>query len=101
MDIIGCHQGAAIESMTLGPDGKTIACCSHDSVVKFWDVQPALDRARKVGKKKSTVDGEEKEGAAEEDEEEQTSKKQKKRKKGGKMMMQNVRAMGGGFFDDL
>ena len=54
---IGEHEDLPVERMRLSRDGETLASCSHDHKIKFWDVgyvkslsvEPG-DRRKDIGK---------------------------------------------------
>ena len=39
LEVVGEHGEFPIEQMRLSTDGNTLASCSHDKKIKFWDVR--------------------------------------------------------------
>lgn len=52
---IGEHDNFPVERMRLSRDGNTLASCSHDQTVKFWDVSHLETLSVDPGSKKKDI----------------------------------------------
>lgn len=52
---IGEHDDFPVERMRLSRDGNTLASCSHDQSIKFWDVSHVKNISVDPGSKRTSA----------------------------------------------
>ena len=58
---VGKHADLPVERLQLSSDGNILASCSHDNVIKFWNIsdvynqQPITERKMKTKKRKNEI----------------------------------------------
>ena len=51
LSVIGQHGNLPIEQLKLSQDGNLLTTCSHDNVIKFWDVSKVYEQEPVTEKK--------------------------------------------------
>lgn len=54
---IGQHVGESIEQIAKSPDGRFLASCAHDQLVKFWDISSLATMKVSDYRKRKKKDG--------------------------------------------